>query len=154
MGLIEFLNDFDQKTTVCKFSIPFLNVVLYQRMLIEQRTDIHRNIARCMQRTKFSYMPPTEEIRLLNHHLKITEKSIINYMDENDDDLFNKDKQIAEKRSFNLNNLKIFYVKELSEKLKAIDLRLNEEEMHSKNIQLVKFGFVNKKSDKGFTWEM
>ncbi len=121
-------------------------------MLIEQRNEIHLKVARCLQHSKFSYMPQKEEIRLLNLHLKITEKSIINYLDEDEDD---PNKRQIEKKSFNINNLKIFYVKELCEKLKSIDLRLNidEEENFKTNIQLVKSGELCKKSDKGFTWE-
>ena len=71
-------------------------------MLIEQRNDIHLNIARCLQHSKFSYMSQKEEIRLLNLHLKITEKSIINYMDEDDDDILNH--KSTEKKSFNNNS--------------------------------------------------
>jgi len=101
-------------------------------------------------------MSQKDEIRLLNMHLKITEKSIINYMDEKDDDILKKDQQkSSEKKSFNINNLKIFYVKELCEKLKAIDLKLNFDETVSfkNSIQLVNCGEILKKSDKGFTWE-
>ena len=123
-------------------------------MLIEQKNEIHLNIARCLQHTKFSFMPQQEELRILNTHLKITEKSIINYMDEDDDDILQKDKKL-DKKSSNINNLKIFYVKELCEKLKSIDLRLNlDEDDYFKNaIQIIKSGDILKKSDKGFTWE-
>ncbi len=119
-------------------------------MLIEQKNDIHLNIARCLQHNKFSYMTQKEELRILDMHLKITEKSIINYMEEDDDD---KDKKV--KQSFNLNNLKIFYVKELCEKLKAIDLRLgvDDEENNKINIPTIKCGIIAKKSDKGITWD-
>lgn len=112
------------------------------------------NIARCLQHTKFSFMPQKEELCILNNHLKISEKSIINYMDEDDDDILRKDKRL-DKKSFNINNLKIFYVKELCEKLKSIDLRLNfDEDDYFKNaIQIIKSGDILKKSDKGFTWE-
>ena len=99
-------------------------------------------------------MTQKEEIRLLNMHLKITEKSIINYMEENDDEL---DKKITTfKESFNLNNLKIYYVKELCERLKTIDLRQNqdeEDEFGIGNIPILKCGVLDKKSDKGNTWE-
>ena len=153
MNIIEFLNNIKRKELVCKFSVPFINVVLYQRTLIEQRNDIHLNVAKLLQFNKFSYMSQKDEIRVLNKHLKITEKSIINHMEENDDD---KEKNV-EKTSFNLNNLKIFYVKELCEKIKAIDLRLgldeNEEGYKPTNIPFLKCGILNKKSDSGPTWE-
>jgi len=97
-------------------------------------------------------MPQKDEIRILNKHLKITEKSIINYMEEKNDD---KEKKV-EKTSFNLNNLKILYVKELCEKIKAIDLHMgiaNEKTSKPNNIPYIKAGIICKKSDKGITWE-
>ena len=137
---------------VCKFGPSLINVVLYQRMLIEQRNDIHLNVARCLQHNKFSYMSQKDEIRLLNMHLKITEKSIINYMEENDDDKENKDKVMKE--SFNLNNLKIYYVKELCERLKSNDLRYNiDDEGNKGSISYIKCGEIYKKSDTGISWE-
>jgi len=97
-------------------------------------------------------MPQKDEIRILNKHLKITEKSIINYMEEDDDD---KEKKV-EKTSFNLNNLKILYVKELCEKIKAIDLHMgldNEKHYKPNNIPYIKAGKIGKKSDRGISWE-
>ena len=123
-------------------------------MLIEQRNDIHLNVAKCLQHNKFSYMPQKEEIRLLKMHLKITEKSIINYMEENDDEK-DKDSRIV-KTSFNLNNLKIFYVKELKEKLKAIDYKYDIDEDENPKVNFmhsIKCGILLKKSDKNITWE-
>jgi len=99
-------------------------------------------------------MPQKDEIRVLTKHLKITEKSIINYMEEKEDSKDKKNK--SEKTSFNLNNLKILYVKELCEKIKAIDLRLGlteEENYKPNNIQFLKSGKLDKKSDSGPTWE-
>jgi len=122
-------------------------------MLIEQRNDIHLKIARCLQHNTFSFFTQKEEIRILNMHLKITEKSIINYMEE-DDDISKKG--LVVKESFNLNNLKIFYVKELCERIKAIDLRFtqdDEEEFNNGNIPYVKCGMIEKKSDHGNSWE-
>jgi len=154
MGIIEFLNDFSPKTLVCKFAVPFIRVVLYQRMLIEQRNDIHLNTAKCLQHNEFSYMPYKDELRLLDMHLKITEKTIINYLEENDDeDVYKEGPHSENKQSFNLNNLKIYYVKDLCEKLKEIDLRVNAEgEEVSKNESL-KSGILKKKADDYMTWE-
>ncbi len=98
-------------------------------------------------------MNQKEEIRVLKKHLKITEKSIINYMEENDDE---KDKNaLKQQQSFNLNNLKIFYVKELCAKLKSLDLRFQDEDeiLNKGTIPYVKSSILNKKSDKGYTWE-
>ncbi len=151
MGIIEFLNDPKPSRLVCKFAVPFINVVLYQRMLIEQKNDIHLNIARCLMHHTFSYMDLSDEIRVLNMHLKITEKSIINYLEEDDED---KEK---EKESFNLNNLKIFYVKELTQKLKALDYRLDTIDDTDTNNRSypyqLKRGTILMKMDRGNYWE-
>lgn len=73
---------------------------------------------------------------------------------EEDDDISKKG--LVVKESFNLNNLKIFYVKELCERIKAIDLRFtqdDEEEFNNGNIPYVKCGMIEKKSDHGNSWE-
>jgi hypothetical protein len=93
-------------------------------------------------------MSQSDEFELLKRHLSITEKSVINYMEENDEE---KDK--VEKTSFNLNNLKIKYVKELCEKLKNVDLRKYEEDSKPTNIPCLISGSIKKKSDKNITWE-
>jgi hypothetical protein len=118
-------------------------------MLIEQKNDIHLSVARLLQNTKFSYIPHNKEIAMLQKHLKITEKSIINYMEEDDD---NNQKKVTVE-TLNLNNMKIFQVKEICGKLKAIDLRLEDEIDLTKQNPKIKSGTVNKKSDKNITWE-
>ncbi len=141
--------DLNPKELVCKFAIPFLREVCYQRMLIEQKNDIHLSVARLLQNTKFSYIPHNKEIAMLQKHLKITEKSIINYMEEDDD---NNQKKVTVE-TMNLNNMKIFQVKDICGKLKAIDLRLEDEIDLTKQNPKIKSGTVNKKSDKNITWE-
>ena len=49
LGLIEILYDIKPKHLVAMFTIPLLREVLYQRMLVEQKTDIHSKIARKME---------------------------------------------------------------------------------------------------------
>ena len=92
------------------------------------------NIARQMQYSKFSYMTSKREVDLLKSHLKKTEKSIINYMEEDD-------------------NQKIVLVKEICQKLKIIDLKLEEDEQVNKGIPLILEGILSKQSDANITWE-
>ena len=135
---------------ICKFAIPFCREILYQRMLIEQRNDIHMNIARHMQFNKFSYMTSKKELNQLKLHLRKTEKSIINYMEEEDDnEVFLRDET---KFSSNTNQ-KIVLVKEICQKLKINDLKLEEEEHFNKRIQKIVEGILSKKSDANITWE-
>jgi hypothetical protein len=142
-GVIEILYDLNPKLLVCKFSVPFIREILYQRMLIEQKNDIHEALARKLQYSKFSYMPHHMEVRFLRNHLKTAEKSIMHHMDENEDDL--TEQKISQ------NSLKICCVKNICERLKVFDLRLDS------NIDLQKpliwTGFIWKKSDKGIRWE-
>jgi predicted ATPase len=153
--VIEILYDLNPKQTVYKFSIPFLREILYQRMLIEQRNDIHLNVARKLQYAKFSYMPHYKEQFQLQTHLRIAEKSIINYMEE-DDDIQTDNSLINNKqKTLSLNSLKILIVKDICEKLKVIDLRLDSQEIDisKRSMPIMKSGTLNKKSDKNITWE-
>jgi hypothetical protein len=116
-------------------------------MLIEQKNDIHEVLARKLQNSKFTYMSHDRENYYLTNHLKIAEKTIMHHMDENDDDL------LSEKK-LSLNSMKICIVKDICEKLKTIDLRLdNNVDLSKKNFPLIRAGSLWKKSDKGITWE-
>lgn len=153
-GLIEVLYDLHPKQIVYKFSVPFLREILYQRMLIEQRNDIHLNIARKLQDAKFSYMPHYKETYQLQTHLRIAEKSIINYMEEDDDSIADsKDNQ--KQKCLSLNGMKILLVKDICERLRVIDLRLdsNEIDISKRSMPIIKSGATFKKSDKNITWE-
>jgi hypothetical protein len=107
------------------------------------------NVARLMQFSKFSYMPAQIEVDLLKYHLKKTEKSIINYMEEEDNEQVAANKEI---KFSTMNNQKIVLVKEVCQKLKAIDMKLDEED---KDIcfGIVFQGPLMKKSDSNITWE-
>ena len=118
-------------------------------MLIEQRNEIHLNVARLMQYSKFSYMPAQAEVDLLKYHLKKTEKSIINYMEEDDNEQIYSNKDI---KFSTINNQKIVLVKEVCQKLKAIDMKLDEDDRNN-NIGVVFQGILAKKSDSNITWE-
>ena len=117
LGLIEILYDLKPKHLVAMFTIPLLREVLYQRMLVEQKTDIHSKIARKMEFSKFSYMPKDIEQEVLKNHLETSEKTIMNHLEYND---------IAEEElsNSNLSNQKILTTKDLIEKLKIIDLKI------------------------------
>ena len=119
LGLIEILYDIKPKHLVAMFTIPLLREVLYQRMLVEQKTDIHSKIARKMEFSKFSYMPKELEQEILKNHLETSEKTIMNHLEDNkhyniDDDSLN----------INLNNQKILITKDIIEKLKIVDLKI------------------------------
>jgi hypothetical protein len=118
-------------------------------MLIEQRNDIHMNIARLMQYNKFSYMTSKREISVLKSHLKKTEKSIINYMEEEDNEPGNRE----ESKFSTTTNQKIVLVKEICQKLKVIDMKIEEDEQVNKGIPLIIEGMLSKKSDANITWE-
>ena len=107
------------------------------------------NIARLMQYAKFSYMPANVEVDLLKYHLKKTEKSIINYMEEEENEKMSNNKEIKFSTTA---NQKIVLVKEVCNKLKAIDLKLEEEDTGNKS-GLIYQGIVAKKSDSNITWE-
>lgn len=150
-GIIEILYDLKPKRLICKFVIPFYRELLYQRMLIEQRNDIHMNIARLIQHSKFSYMPAKTEVNLLKYHLKKTEKSLINHMEDDESDLHH----IKEEKS-TLANRKIVLVKEICQKLKMIEKKLDFESSEvtlNSKFGLIMEGVIAKKSDKGITWE-
>ena len=184
LGLIEILYDLDPKKIVVKFSIPFLKEILYKRMLVETKNEIHLKVARFMGDSKFSYLPRKIERKLINHHLIEEEKTIQDHLVDTEDV---KVEEIVKEA-----NQKIKFLKETIDTVKDIDTRTqdtqeidkklslmdkefeveekmknlekkkaNKEEEYqeentlisNKNIPKVKGGFIEKKSDKGITWE-
>ena len=141
--ILEFLYDLKPKHLICKFNISFMREILYQQLLIEQKTDIHNNFARSLQSSKFKFMSYDEELKYLIYHLKIAGKNLINYIEEEDDDIY-KLNNLTE--SLNINNLKIFIIKEIINRLKVRGDNNN-------SIVSINSGVVEKKSDKGLTWE-
>ena len=111
-GMIEFLYDLDSKheNVVCKFACPFLKETLYQRMLIEQRSEIHMQIANVFQKKKIYYLPSKKiEKNYLRKQIECGQQSIIKGMEENNqDDKFSKQA------------LHILLVHEITEKIKEI----------------------------------
>ena len=178
-GLIEILYDLDPKKIVLQFCIPFLKEVLYMRMLVEIKNEIHLKVARLMGDSKFSYLKRNIEKELVNYHLIEEEKTILDHLvDKGDDQVEQILKEV---------NQRIKFLKETIDTVKDIDTRaqdykdpeyykqlsldekniLNDEENNEKreedteenklvsnrNMPIVKGGILEKKSDKGITWE-
>ena len=118
-GIIEILYDLKPKHLVAMFSIPLMREVLYQRMLVEQKTDIHAKIARKMEFSKFSYMSKNIEHDILKKHLEMSEKTIMSVTEETDEENLNTDIFNG-----NITNQKILVTKDIIAKLKIIDLKI------------------------------
>ena len=153
--MIENLYDLDpkKKTVIYKFCCPFLKETLYQRMLIEQRNDIHMQVARLIQKKQISYLPSLKLEKLnLRKQLENGQKSIIKEMEENSSE--NKDSN----EILNMQSLKILIVKEICDKLKDIKNTFQDDEIEQiegkdKLAMALKYGMVDKKSDGKLTWE-
>ena len=130
-GIIEILYDLKPKHLVAMFAIPLMREVLYQRMLVEQKTVIHAKIARKMEFSKFSYMPKNIEHDILKKHLETSEQTIMSNIELEENEIYNKD-------SFNGNitNQKILVTKDIIEKLKIVDLKI------ASNYSLIKKQFM------------
>ncbi len=85
LGIIEILSDLNPKHLVAKFSLPFLREVLYLRMLSEQKTAIHSEIARNLKTPKISYHDFEKERQILLRHLVESEKTVISLMAAKED---------------------------------------------------------------------
>ena len=118
-GIIEILYDLKPKHLVAMFSIPLMREALYQRMLVEQKTDIHAKIARKMEFSKFSYMPKNIEHDILKKHLETSEKTILNDTEETEEENLNTDIFNG-----NITNQKILVTKDIIAKLKIVDLKI------------------------------
>ena len=122
-------------------------------MLIEQRNEIHMQIARLIQKKQVSYLPSLKLEKLnLRKQLENGQKSIIKEMEENPSD--NKDNN----EILNVQSLKILIVKEICDKLKDIKSNLPDDEIEQiegkdKLAMALKYGMVDKKSDGKLTWE-
>ena len=152
--MIEYLYNLNKKkkTVIYKFCCPFLKETLYQRMLIEQRNEIHMQIARLIQKKQVSYLPSIKLEKLnLRKQLENGQKSIIKEMEEHPSD--NKDYN----ETLNIQSLKILIVKEICDKLKDIkscpDDEIEQIEGKDKLAMALKYGMVDKKSDGKLTWE-
>ena len=83
--IIEIIEDLDlkHKYVICKFSIPFLREILYQRIPSEQRNQLHYIIGK-MTKINFhskygnrnKYLSNEDELEMLKNHLKFSEITI------------------------------------------------------------------------------
>ena len=117
-GIIEVLYDLKPKHLVAMFSLPLMREVLYQRLLVEQKSDIHSRVARKMEFSKYSYMPKDIEYDILKRHLEASESTLMTSLEE---DNINKNN---DRINGNLSNRKILITKGIIEKLKIVDLKI------------------------------
>ena len=157
-SMIEFLYDLDNKykNVVCKFACPFLKETLYQRMLIEQRSEIHMQIANTFQKKSIYYLPSKKvEKNYLRKQLECGQLSIIRDMEEKSDE---------DQNQFTKQSLQILLVHEITEKLKEIknygyeDIDPDPEDKNKndgidKLAVTIKYGILEKKSEGKITWE-
>ena len=159
-GMIEFLYDLDSKhkNVVCKFACPFLKETLYQRMLIEQRSEIHMQISRTFQKKNIYYLTSKKvEKNYLRKQLECGQQSIIKGMEEKSDE-----------SKFTKQSLQILLVHEITEKLKEIknygyeDIDPDPDPDPEDTIKIekadklavsIKYGILEKKSEGKITWE-
>lgn len=94
--ILEILHDMDIENFVAKFTLPFFREVLYSRMLSEQKTAIHSEIARNCKTMKFSYMNNDMELKKLLEHLIESENTVMNVMEKRKEEQ-NKDKKYESK---------------------------------------------------------
>ena len=149
------------------------------RMLVEIKNEIHLKVARLMGDSKFSYLKRNIEKELVNYHLIEEEKTILDHLvDKGDDQVEQILKEVNQRIKFlkeTIDTVKDIdtraqdyiepeYYKQLSLDEKNI---LNDEENNEKgeedteenklvsnrNMPIVKGGILEKKSDKGITWE-
>ena len=148
--IIEILEDLDMKHkfVICKFSLPFLREVLYKRIPSEQRNQLHYIIGK-MIKVSFSsrgykknkYMSEEMELEMLKKHLKNSEIAIHeNFLKGNtiNDELYND--------NLNINNLKTLIIQQICAKIASI--KINDDKNN-----MIKAGFIYKKSDGKLTWE-
>ena len=118
LGIIEILYDLKLKHLVAMFSLPLMREVLYQRLLVEQRTEIHSKVARKMEFSKYSYMPKEIEYEILKRHLEASENTMMNTLEEDNEG------RAIDRINGNLSNRKILITKQIIEKLKIVDLKI------------------------------
>ncbi len=141
-GILEFLYDKGHKELICKFSLPFFREILYQRMLIEQKNELHLKAARTLQNPKFRYYSHQTEVRLLNLHLRNSERTLLVQMEEEDsvEETYNRmymnnmaggnnlnkyAMRTDDSSGLNISNLKIYLVKDIVKKILNIEKNKN-----------------------------
>ena len=150
-NIIEILYDLniEKKDVICKFSVPFMREILYQRTPCEYRNQIHFIIGRLVNvnniiksNDKVKYMDEMMELGILEKHLKYSQISI------HDNFLNGKlsSSQLNDDNYININNLKTLIIRKISAKIKSI--KINDDKNNK-----IKSGYIYKKSDGKITWE-
>ena len=150
-NIIEILYDLDikNKYVICKFSVPFLREVLYQRTPSEYRNQMHYFIGKLVKDStlnkshqKLKYMDEIMELGILEKHLKYSQVSI------HDNFLNGKlsRTQLNNDNYLNINNLKTLIIRQICAKIKSI--KINDDKNN-----MIKTGYIYKKSDGKLTWE-
>ncbi len=148
--VIEIIEDLDLKNkyVICKFSIPFLREILYQRIPSEQRNQLHYIIGK-MTKINFhskygkrnKYISNEDELKMLENHLKFSEITIHeNFLKGtlSNSDIIND--------KLNINNLKTLLTQAICSKISSI--KINDDKNN-----MIKAGYIYKKSDGKLTWE-
>ena len=150
-NIIEVMYDLDikNKYVVCKFSVPFLREILYQRTPSEYRNQMHYVIGKLVKvsvmsksHQKLRYMSDIMELGILEKHLKYSQVSI------HDNFLNGKlsTTQLNNDNYLNINNLKTLIIRQICAKIKSI--KINDDKNN-----MIKAGYIYKKSDGKLTWE-
>ena len=150
-NIIEVMYDLDikNKYVVCKFSVPFLREILYQRTPSEYRNQMHYVIGKLVKvsvmsksHQKLRYMSDFMELGILEKHLKYSQVSI------HDNFLNGKlsTTQLNNDNYLNINNLKTLIIRQICAKIKSI--KINDDKNN-----MIKAGYIYKKSDGKLTWE-
>ena len=149
--MIEILYDLNIKKryVICKFSVPFLREVLYQRTPSEYRNQIHYVIGRLVNvnnliksNGKIKYMDEMMELGILQKHLQFSQISIHdNFLNGKLSTI-----QLNGDNYLNINNLKTLIIRIICAKIKSI--KINDDKNN-----MIKSGYIYKKSDGKITWE-
>ena len=148
--IIELMEDLDikHKYVICKFSLPFLREILYQRIPSEQRNQLHYIIGKMTKLNLASkygkmtkYLSDTDSLEMLKNHLKFSEITIHeNFLKGtlSNSEIVND--------NLNINNLKTLLTQEICSKISSI--KINDDKNN-----MIKAGYIYKKSDGKLTWE-
>lgn len=169
-GLLEFLHDLNKNKLICKFSIPFFRDILYQRMLVEQKNEIHLKVVATFQKQDISYYSHSKQVKILEEHLKSSERTLLVRLDEDEtvEDFYNKlysdnsnDGSLnkyairgEDETNLNIKNLKILLVMNITNTLRQIEsMNISDGNLANKHKMNMITGMIEKKSDKKITWE-
>ena len=149
--MIEILYDLNikKKYVICKFSVPFLREILYQRTPSEYRNQIHYIIGRLVNvnnliktNDKIKYIDEMMELGILQKHLQYSQISIHdNFLNGKLSTI-----QLNGDNYLNINNLKTLIIRIICAKIKSI--KINDDKNN-----MIKSGYIYKKSDGKITWE-